>query len=301
MKKILVPIDFSPQQDAVLAQGASLAKAMSAELVLLHSIVSPEISLVAIEPVFIPASVMERFTRDHTAAATAKLEALAIDLRATVPVTIALRYSDPVDAILNVAEEMSCDAIVMGSHGAGLDRFLLGSVAEAVTRNAPCPVIVARQVDSPCEFRNLIVGIDFSSYSIPLVELALQVAHPEATIHLVHSWQPPHLDSAYLFGDPGHESMVETLTAGINQHVVSLEKFSMQLPEYERYELHVETGRPAAVLLETYESLGADGIFIGAHDSDRIENALGTVADRILRHARTTVLLTEKALHARLP
>ena len=296
LSRVLVPVDFSAQQDAVVAQGSYLAKSMSAKVLLLHSAVVPEISLVALEPVLLPPSVMERFTRDQGAAAVRSLEKLATSLRETVPVEVVVRYVEPAEAILSVAEETSCDVIVMGSHGAGLDRFLLGSVAEAVTRRAPCPVIVARQSEEPCHFRNLIVGIDFSVYSAPLVDLARSIAHPEAKLHLVHSWQPPHLDSAHLFGDPGHERLVETLSAGINQHVAALEDFVSHLPVDERYELHVETGRPASVLLTTYESLGADAILVGAHDSDRVEHMLGTVSDRVLRHADTTVLLTERAL-----
>lgn len=296
MPGILVPIDFSAQQDAVVAQGACLAKSMSGKLILLHGVVVPEVPVVALEPVLLPAGVMRRFTREQGVAATTALEKIATSLRETVPVEVGIRFLEPVEAILSVAEESSCDIIVMGSHGAGLDRFLLGSVAEAVARRAPCPVVVARQRKEPCHFRNLIVGIDFSVYSAPLVDLARSIAHPEAEIHLVHSWQPPHLDSAHLFGDPGHERLFETLSAGINEHVAALENFVSDLPADERYALHVETGRPASVLLTTYESMGADAILVGAHDSDRLEHMLGTVSDRVLRHASTTVLLTERAL-----
>jgi len=49
---------------------------------------------------------------------------------------------DPVDMILRAAEETHSDVIVMGTHGrTGLSRLLLGSVAEAVIRKAPCPVL----------------------------------------------------------------------------------------------------------------------------------------------------------------
>jgi Universal stress protein family len=48
---------------------------------------------------------------------------------------------------------MSIRIIVIGSHGrTGVRRALLGSVAEAVMRNAPCPVLVARAQSSPTIF-----------------------------------------------------------------------------------------------------------------------------------------------------
>jgi nucleotide-binding universal stress UspA family protein len=46
---------------------------------------------------------------------------------------------------VNAAKEWPADVIVIGSHGrAGVTRVLLGSVAEAVMRHAPCPVLVVR-------------------------------------------------------------------------------------------------------------------------------------------------------------
>ena len=45
-----------------------------------------------------------------------------------------------------MAEKVKCDLIVLGSHGkTGLRRFLAGSVAEAVMRDASCPVLVVKQ------------------------------------------------------------------------------------------------------------------------------------------------------------
>lgn len=62
---------------------------------------------------------------------------------------LALRYSvahgDPAKAILETARTANTDTVVMGTNGRrGLDRFLLGSVAEAVVRLSPCTVIVVK-------------------------------------------------------------------------------------------------------------------------------------------------------------
>jgi nucleotide-binding universal stress UspA family protein len=52
---------------------------------------------------------------------------------------------EPAAEILRLARTQKCDLIVMGTHGlAGLDRLLLGSVAEQVLRRAPCPVLTVK-------------------------------------------------------------------------------------------------------------------------------------------------------------
>ena len=52
---------------------------------------------------------------------------------------------DPARTILQTAEELGVDLVVVGSHGRrGIKRLLAGSVAESVMREARCPVLVAR-------------------------------------------------------------------------------------------------------------------------------------------------------------
>ena len=55
------------------------------------------------------------------------------------------REGDPADAILDVAEEISADLIVVGNKGmTGARRFLLGSVPNKVSHHAPCSVVIIR-------------------------------------------------------------------------------------------------------------------------------------------------------------
>ncbi|HSI81759.1 MAG TPA: universal stress protein [Solirubrobacterales bacterium] len=55
------------------------------------------------------------------------------------------REGDPADAILDVAEEMSADLIVVGNKGmTGARRFLLGSVPNKISHHAPCDVLIVR-------------------------------------------------------------------------------------------------------------------------------------------------------------
>lgn len=64
------------------------------------------------------------------------------DFAAPVPVTIASAIGDPAAEIVRYARRVGAGLIVLGTHGrTGVSRALLGSVAERVTRTAPCPVL----------------------------------------------------------------------------------------------------------------------------------------------------------------
>ncbi|MDP1553302.1 MAG: universal stress protein [Methanobacteriaceae archaeon] len=63
----------------------------------------------------------------------------------TINLKTALKLGNPADVILKTIEKENIDLVVMGNSGKhGLDRFLLGSVAEKVLRSAPCPVLVVK-------------------------------------------------------------------------------------------------------------------------------------------------------------
>jgi nucleotide-binding universal stress UspA family protein len=76
----------------------------------------------------------------------ATLEAAAAPAReAGVEVDLYARQGDPADAILDVAEELKADLIIVGNKGmTGAKRFLLGSVPNKVSHHAPCSVLIIR-------------------------------------------------------------------------------------------------------------------------------------------------------------
>jgi nucleotide-binding universal stress UspA family protein len=69
----------------------------------------------------------------------------AADSTSSIRWTTHLRHTEPAQALAQLASDTEADLILVGTHGhRGLARFLLGSVAEAVVRLAPCPVLVVR-------------------------------------------------------------------------------------------------------------------------------------------------------------
>jgi nucleotide-binding universal stress UspA family protein len=160
VRKILVPIDYSSNSQQALLWGMSLAEKYGSGLLLFHAI--PK----AVEEVFThgigaaspPAYYLERMAPgnrpfagqpiiiDLIDQATTELQDFARKLfKEPRPVEIKIGVGKPAEEILRVAREEGVDLIVMGTHGhTGLHHLILGSVAEEVTRHAPCPVFTIR-------------------------------------------------------------------------------------------------------------------------------------------------------------
>jgi nucleotide-binding universal stress UspA family protein len=69
---------------------------------------------------------------------------------ATVPIEGKFVVGDPTNEIVHLADTLAADMIVMSTHDStGLERLLLGSVAEAVVRRAHCAVMVVRAKGRP--------------------------------------------------------------------------------------------------------------------------------------------------------
>ncbi len=144
IRKILVPVDFSQCGMAGAIYAALLAKTFNAKLCLFH----------ALQP--LAPMVMDRISanlsgRDETNLANARVDMEAftkLDFLRGVKCEIEIRTGYPVDEICESASRPDIDLVVTSTHGrTGLNRMLLGSVAEHIVRYAEGPVLV---VPSQC-------------------------------------------------------------------------------------------------------------------------------------------------------
>lgn len=138
-KKILVPLDGSPLAEKVLPHAEALAKSEGAEIVLLRVAVTPARYLFAHNPAegnnII--KMLEKEAEDYMKAEIAKLQDEG------VKVTGITRDGAAPDEILEVAEETHADVIAMSTHGrSGVQRWLMGSVAEKVVHHSHIPVML---------------------------------------------------------------------------------------------------------------------------------------------------------------
>ena len=136
IRTILHPTDFSEQARAAFPLACSLARLHGAEVVVLH-VIQPSLSFGEMANQFSGGELDEQLMQEDL-----------LPIESTEPgvrVSHQLERGDPADLIVSVAEDRGCDLIVMGTHGrSGLARLLMGSVAEEVSRAAPCPVLTLR-------------------------------------------------------------------------------------------------------------------------------------------------------------
>jgi nucleotide-binding universal stress UspA family protein len=137
-RNLCVAVDLSEPSREALDQAADLARALGADLTVAHVVAPPP--PVATDLLVAPGGVVEG-ARDEMEALEA-WRAVA-EARAGRPVRGRLLIGDPARELVRLAREEGCDLVVMGTHGrTGLRRALLGSVAAAVVREAPCAVLV---------------------------------------------------------------------------------------------------------------------------------------------------------------
>jgi nucleotide-binding universal stress UspA family protein len=136
-KTILFPTDFSLASDAALPHAEALAKQADAQLLIVH-VEEPPLAYGGGELYYgLPEPSSERILK------------MLEDVKPADPnLSFAHRLTmgDPAGEIVRIASEEAAEMIVLGTHGrTGMTRLLMGSVAEAIVRRAPCPVLVYRE------------------------------------------------------------------------------------------------------------------------------------------------------------
>lgn len=137
---LLVPVDFSDHQDRLLAHARVLAQAYDVSVALLHVVnrTDPPEAYGTDPPLPEPDVLLDR-----SAQALTKRAAPLRD--AGIPVQVDVRHGHPAEEILAVAADLDAALLAIATHGrSGVERMLMGSVAETVIRRAPCPVFTVK-------------------------------------------------------------------------------------------------------------------------------------------------------------
>lgn len=280
---IVVGTDFSAPSERAVRVAASLAERSGARLTLLHVYDPSPISPVVTYPTsaLSGADLGKQLEADARKNLDEAVKTVDMDGEATAAL-VADRHAAA--ATCSFAGEHGADLLVVGSHGrTGLQRFLIGSVAEKVLRHAPCPTLVVRAQPAPASFPARVhVCTDFSATAAAGIELAKDlVAAFGSKVRLVHAEDPSSLDS----------TVEREVTAERRGELETLHR------------LHF-AGEPAADVVLGQDVADAivtharqtepDALVLASHGKGMIEKLLvGSVTERVARHAPCSVFVAK--------
>ena len=149
MKKVLIALDYDPTAKKVAEDGFEFAKAMGAEVVLLHVISDPVYySSTDYSPImgftgYLNTDPLELNTIEVLKTATLKfLDKTRIHLGDTAIQTV-VEEGDFADSIVKIAKKLHADMIILGSHSQKwLENIVMGSVTEEVLRQSEIPLLI---------------------------------------------------------------------------------------------------------------------------------------------------------------
>jgi nucleotide-binding universal stress UspA family protein len=281
IKNILCPVDRSPSSLQAFDYGITLARWYRARLHLLEVIEAPNDYRVPIE------------ARTDL---EGDLKQVLVSRRASdVKVTISLRQGNVVQEILAHAGKSRSDLIVIGSHGrGGVQRLVLGSIAEKVLRLATCPVLTVRRGVNQrrkrrdrLPFETILCPTDFSVASNHAVTYASRLAK-EASARLI-------LTTAveWPFGDDVPVGPVEELKQRLDAN--AREKLARLLPragaDRRRTETVVTRGKASAAIVSLARRQSVDLIVMGVSGRSALDVAvLGSTTHHVIREGSWPVL-----------
>ena len=149
MKKVLIALDYNPTAQKIAEKGYTLAKSMNAQTTLLHVISD---AAYYSSDIYSPLMGFDSFT-DFKSIETASPEELreaALDYLDKSKqhlndnnIQTVVKEGDFGERIIETAAEINADIIVMGTHSRrGLEKILVGSVAEKVLRHSKIPLFI---------------------------------------------------------------------------------------------------------------------------------------------------------------
>lgn len=211
--------------------------------------------------------------------------------------------ADVADTLVRYCSYNDVDLLVMATHGRGaLRRAWLGSVADAVIRRTRLPVLLVRAVAESAgapgawlhapRWKHVLVPVDGSDAAHIVVGRAAELARGDgARVTLLRVLPPP------VLLDAPYSLVPEEMLAGPEQRRVAHRRLDGHVEELRRLGLDTDAvilvnAQPATAILDYARDNGVDLIAMGTRGKRGWERLLlGSVAERVIHHATTPVLL----------
>jgi nucleotide-binding universal stress UspA family protein len=220
------------------------------------------------------------------------VESTCAELDDELPVESAIVEGHAAESIVEYAEDVDANLLVMGTHGrTGVDRYVAGSVTERVLRRTHVPVLTVRDVETVLaleDYEDVMVPTDGSEDAGVAVEHALALAAVgDATLHAVNV-----VDVGSLAASAGDAPV----TGMLERFEEAGEEATSEVAEQARAagiatETAVVKGSPGHALLEYADDHDVDLVAMGTTGRTGLDRyLLGSTAERVVRHADAPVL-----------
>jgi nucleotide-binding universal stress UspA family protein len=294
IRTVLCPTDFSEFSRRAIEHAVAVARWNESKLTLLH--VYPFLVPLAGDAPYLPsglpldAETRARLLRDlETAAEPARAAGL--------DPALLLIEGDPSEEILRRARTLPADLIVMGTHGRrGLDRWMLGSVADRVVHKARCAVLT---VPRPPEgvppaperlYQRILCPVELSG-SENILETAFSIAHSAGgRLTLLHVLEDlPQREAvarmAHLDWATFHDGLEQDARRRLRTAVANRPLHGCEVDEA------VVAGKPHREILKIADTSGASLIVMGIHGHNPLARLFfGSTTFHVLRQAACPVL-----------
>jgi nucleotide-binding universal stress UspA family protein len=280
IRRILWACDFSSCALDALRWVLPMAKAYESEITALHvmpTTVPPGDGTLS----FTNPALSRPHLHHDVAAALDRYVAPAI--AASVPTTVTFREGKPAREILDTAERLRADLVVLGTHGRGaFERSVIGSVAEAVVGHARCPVVTvptpAVPVTRPGMPGTVLWATDFSHDATAALPYAVSIAAKgHADLVLMHAVEPDTRSNDHGRVGEGEQRLRQVSTGN-------------QVPEL-NLERVVVYGSASPEILRIARERKAGLIVMGTRGSRTLHSILfGSTARRVIQDAPCPVL-----------
>jgi nucleotide-binding universal stress UspA family protein len=256
LTNILYATDFSGHSNAALPYALSIARKYGSKVFAVHVVsLSPF-------PSSSPTIALQAMAAQAVREAKEAMMKFDSQLRG-IPHKVLIGKGDISKELSRIAAAEHIDLIVLGTHGrTGVSKVLMGSVAEKIFRQAPCPVLtvganVCGEPDVAVEMRTILYPTDFSPDSLAAAPYAISIAQEhQARLYLLHVTKGP-VDNAT------ESSLKERL----------LDLIPREAKLWCEPKVYVEFGSASEKILGLGEELAVDIIVLGVKRAPRLAGA----------------------------
>lgn len=288
ISRVLCAMDLTATSHQVLAEAAELAQAYDAHLDVVHVVEQWDKRYDFL---------VEDLTKSLAKEAKEKVAAELAHLRKTHPVSVdvIVKQGSAVDEVAKVMQDRKPELLVIGAYGGEPDnKQPLGTVAERLLALSPCSVLVYRPCPSQ-DIAKILCATDGSPTARMALDWAIDLAVREGLtgLDLVNAYEVP---TGYIEAGMTYESARGKMKKLHEEDVAKVLSKVKDAP----VKIHtiLDDGPSADVVCQTAEARRADLIVIGSRGRSVFARfLLGSVTTKVVRQARTPVLVVKDATH----